>query len=171
MTYFDGLPPAALRPLKNSEEEAALTSKSKPAPKAGVKKPAKISTPAAKSSPGSSVPGTPGAGGSGGIPSFEDALNADPESFSASNLDDALSLLSLVNEKQDKASLGSKAAQTLDVSLGSLSFPGRSSPSKLLTAFPFPLPYFRPTPKEGTKQLSQHTKSANSPYCAKSTPV
>lgn len=30
--------------------------------------------------------------------------------------DDALSLLSLVNEKQDKASLGSKAATTLDVS-------------------------------------------------------
>lgn len=69
-----------------SEEEAAMTSKAKSNPKAGAKKPAKISTPAAKASPGSSIPGTPKSGGAGGIPSFEDALNADPESFSASNL-------------------------------------------------------------------------------------
>lgn len=44
------------------------------------------------------------------IPSFEDALS-DPTEYSASGLDNALDLLSLVNEKTDKASVGQKAAK------------------------------------------------------------
>lgn len=64
-----------------------MSSKAKAAPKAGAKKPIKVATPAAKSSPGGSGSGTPASGGGiGSIPSFEDAMNAAPESFSASNL-------------------------------------------------------------------------------------
>ena len=121
------------------EEEASLASaKPKPAAKAGGAKSApakKPATPLAGTSKDasreSSVPGTPRRGD---VPSFEDAMNAPVESFSASNIvclacarggrcranqaiiqDDALSLLTLVNEKQDKASIGNRAAQSLDV--------------------------------------------------------
>lgn len=65
-----------------------MNAKPKAAPKAGQKKPVVKPVAAAagssnKASPGTSMPGTPARGD---IPSFEDALNAAPESFSASNL-------------------------------------------------------------------------------------
>jgi len=109
----------ALPPLtvccENSEEEASIASAKPKAPKAGAskaaaKKPAALAA-SKDASPKTSAPGTPRRGE---VPDFDDAMNAPLESFSASNIDDALALLSLVGEKNDKASVGSRAAQTLD---------------------------------------------------------
>ncbi|KAK4054605.1 hypothetical protein OIO90_003417 [Microbotryomycetes sp. JL221] len=70
-----------------AEEEASLPSKAKAsAPKAGAKKTV---------SKGSA------------IPNFDD----EPMSFSASGIDDALDMLSLVSSKTDKAAVGSQAAK------------------------------------------------------------
>lgn len=90
------------------EEEAALSAK-KPTAQKGKQPPAKKPQPAGDSAGPSSGTGTPRE-----VPSFEDALHAPIESFSASNIDDALELLSIVNQKNDKASEGSRAAQSLD---------------------------------------------------------
>lgn len=74
----------------NREEEASISSKPKAAPKAGAKKtvPAKIATPSTGALSKEDTPKGSGSGTlkRGEIPSFEDALNAAPESFSASNL-------------------------------------------------------------------------------------
>lgn len=64
------------------------SAKPKAAPKAGgkssaAKKPPALPTSSKDASPKSSVPGTPKRGD---IPSFEDAMNAPVESFSASNI-------------------------------------------------------------------------------------
>ncbi|GAA5964493.1 hypothetical protein JCM21900_002968 [Sporobolomyces salmonicolor] len=73
-----------------AEEEASMPSKPKAAaPKAGAKK---------------APPKAPS------VPSF-DAGVSEPASFSASGIDDALDMLSLVGSKTDKASLGSQASK------------------------------------------------------------
>lgn len=59
------------------------------------------------------MPGASAASGSGAIPDFATILDgADEEitSFSATGIDNALEMLSLVAEKTDKASVGSRAA-------------------------------------------------------------
>ncbi|CAD6566932.1 MAG: hypothetical protein CYPHOPRED_001276 [Cyphobasidiales sp. Tagirdzhanova-0007] len=100
-----------------AEEEASIKTKSaspKAGPKGSVKKPVAqaISTSGSgRESPNAAGPETPKRGQ---VPDFESALNAPVESFTATNIDDALDLLSLVNEKSDKSSVGSRAAQ-LDV--------------------------------------------------------
>ncbi|GAA6063107.1 hypothetical protein JCM10212_002629 [Sporobolomyces blumeae] len=73
-----------------AEEEASLPSKPKPAP-SKTKKPAARPTPS--------------------IPSFSASDDSSPQSFSASGIDDALDMLSLVGAKTDKASVGSQAAK------------------------------------------------------------
>ncbi|KAL8292071.1 hypothetical protein RQP46_001537 [Phenoliferia psychrophenolica] len=49
------------------------------------------------------------------VPDFNSGFDDPPESFAASGIDDALDLLTLVNEKTDKAAMGSKAAQTVEL--------------------------------------------------------
>ncbi|GJN91336.1 hypothetical protein Rhopal_004357-T1 [Rhodotorula paludigena] len=73
-----------------AEEEASQPSKPKAAPKAGAKK---------------APPKAPA------IPSFDAGVSELPSSFSASGIDDALDMLTLVNAKTDKASVGSQAAK------------------------------------------------------------
>jgi len=82
-----------------AEEEASLPSKPAKAP-SGVKAGKAV----AKSAPAAAVPASR-------IPDF-DAPTV--ESFSASGLDDALDLMTLVTEKTDKASVGAKAASTVE---------------------------------------------------------
>lgn len=80
-----------------AEEEANAPKTVKSAPKAGVKKaapPPKVAPPSAR------------------IPDFN--LNALPDAddtLTASGIDNALDMLTLVNEKTDKAAVGSKAAK------------------------------------------------------------
>ncbi|KAM0789428.1 hypothetical protein ACM66B_000253 [Microbotryomycetes sp. NB124-2] len=85
-----------------AEEEASLPSKkSSAAPKAGSQA-KKNSSAKPQTSRGSAVP------------SFDDALaggSDEPTSFSASGIDDALDMLSLVTAKSDKAAVGSQAAK------------------------------------------------------------
>ncbi|GJJ11837.1 hypothetical protein Clacol_006075 [Clathrus columnatus] len=87
-----------------AEEEAALPVKAKPAPKAGQKK---VVKPAG--------PGAIAAGGSLDLGNVEKQPVSPPsedkiESFQATGIDDALDLLSIVNAKTDKASVGQQAA-------------------------------------------------------------
>lgn len=87
-------------------EEEAATSEPKRAPKAGAKK-AKMAGPAG--------PGAIAAGGglaNAGDPSTKDGHGDAKvvESFEATGLDDALDLLTIVNAKSDKASVGQQAA-------------------------------------------------------------
>lgn len=88
-----------------AEEEASLPSKAKSAPKAGQKKTVKATVPAG--------PGAIAAGGSLGS-TDEQLLKGSSaekvESFQATGIDDALELLSIVNAKADKASVGQQAA-------------------------------------------------------------
>ncbi|ORY55750.1 hypothetical protein BCR35DRAFT_310006 [Leucosporidium creatinivorum] len=75
-----------------AEEESSMPSKPKANPKAGAKKAAPV-----KSTPK--------------IPSFESGFSDDPQSFSASGIDDALDMLNLVGSRSDKAAIGSQAAK------------------------------------------------------------
>ncbi|KAI5477545.1 DUF1014-domain-containing protein [Pseudohyphozyma bogoriensis] len=76
-------------------EEASMPSKPKVKEAAPKKKPA--------AAPAKAAPAK--------IPSFEDGLeNDEPTSFSGTGLDAALEMMTLVNEKSDKASMGAKAA-------------------------------------------------------------
>jgi LSO1/2-like len=90
-----------------AEEEAALP-KAKAAPKAGAKKASKAQGPAG--------PGAIAAGGglsNVGKKVLEGEENDDDkivESFQATGIDDALDLLTIVNAKSDKASVGQQAA-------------------------------------------------------------
>lgn len=85
-----------------AEEEASVP-KPKPAPKAGAKK----ATP--KATPKPAGPGAIAAGG-GLEPSVADIPKEEPESFSATGIDNALDLLETVTAKMDKASIGQRAA-------------------------------------------------------------
>ncbi|KAF9020784.1 DUF1014-domain-containing protein [Hymenopellis radicata] len=83
-------------------EEEASTPKVKAAPKAGAKK-------SAAKTPKPAGPGAIAAGG--GIVSEEkDYEKEEPESFTATGLDNALDLLDVVTAKTDKASVGQQAA-------------------------------------------------------------
>ena len=91
-----------------AEEESAAPSKVKTAPKAGAKK-------TATKDPRPAGPGAIAAGGglgpvdttgSGKATQQEDLV----ESFAASNIDDALELMEVINAKSDKASVGQQAA-------------------------------------------------------------
>jgi len=92
-----------------AEEEAAAPAKVKAAPKAGSKKP----------TPKPAGPGALAAGGGlssvnldgdGGKGKQAPEHGPEAESFAATGLDDALDLLTLVNAKTDKASVGQQAA-------------------------------------------------------------
>ncbi|PSR73306.1 hypothetical protein PHLCEN_2v10834 [Hermanssonia centrifuga] len=91
-----------------AEEEASAPSKPKAAPKAGAKKTApKAVKPAG--------PGAIAAGGGLSGASLKDERPRDekpeePETFSATGLDNALDLLEVVTAKMDKASVGQRAA-------------------------------------------------------------
>ncbi|EPQ50573.1 DUF1014-domain-containing protein [Gloeophyllum trabeum ATCC 11539] len=82
-----------------AEEEASLPSKPKAAPKAGGKKD--------KPAPKPAGPGAIAAGGGLADPTKKE----EPESYSATGIDNALDLLEVVTAKMDKASVGSKAAE------------------------------------------------------------
>ncbi|KAH9930831.1 uncharacterized protein B0H18DRAFT_116170 [Fomitopsis serialis] len=88
-----------------AEEEASVATK-KVAPKAGAKK---AGSKAAK-------PAGPGAIAAGGVladapeKEKEKEVSAEPESFAATGLDNALDLLEVVTAKMDKASVGQRAA-------------------------------------------------------------
>lgn len=86
-----------------AEEEASAPSKAKPAPKAGAKKGA--------AAPKNVKPAGPGAiAAGGGITANDDKAKEEPETFSATGLDNALDLLDVVTAKMDKASVGQRAA-------------------------------------------------------------
>lgn len=84
-------------------EEEASAPKVKAAPKAGAKKAA------AKTAPKPAGPGAIAAGGGIGSSTAEIAKE-EPESYSATGLDNALDLLETVTAKMDKASIGQRAA-------------------------------------------------------------
>lgn len=93
--------------LAEEEAEAAAASKPKAAPKAGAKKggAAKSAKPAG--------PGAIAAGGGLGPVDVKDevpAPPAEPETFSATGIDNAIDLLEIVTAKMDKASVGQQAA-------------------------------------------------------------
>ncbi|KAL1757832.1 DUF1014-domain-containing protein [Schizophyllum commune] len=88
-----------------AEEESSVAAKPKTAPKAGAKKAAAKPKPAG--------PGAIAAGG--GLepepqPKKAEAPPEEPESYTATGLDNALDLLEVVTAKMDKASVGSQAA-------------------------------------------------------------
>lgn len=84
-----------------AEEEAALPSKVKAAPKAGAKKNA------AKNA----IPAGPGAiAAGGGLADGGKGKETEVETYSATGLDNALDLLDVVTAKTDKASVGNQAA-------------------------------------------------------------
>ncbi|PBK83171.1 DUF1014-domain-containing protein [Armillaria gallica] len=85
-----------------AEEEAAVP-KVKAAPKASAKK-------AAKPAPKPAGPGAIAAGGGLADDGKKEWDTAEPESFSATGLDNALDLLEVVTAKMDKASVGQQAA-------------------------------------------------------------
>ncbi|KAL1706254.1 DUF1014-domain-containing protein [Schizophyllum commune] len=92
-----------------AEEESSVAAKPKPAPKAGAKKAAAKPKPAG--------PGAIAAGGGLAAaaepepqPKKADAPPEEPESYTATGLDNALDLLEVVTAKMDKASVGSQAA-------------------------------------------------------------
>ena len=92
-----------------AEEESSVAAKPKPAPKAGAKKAAAKPKPAG--------PGAIAAGGGLATaaepepqPKKADAPPEEPESYTATGLDNALDLLEVVTAKMDKASVGSQAA-------------------------------------------------------------
>ncbi|KAK0455180.1 DUF1014-domain-containing protein [Desarmillaria tabescens] len=85
-----------------AEEEAAVP-KVKAAPKAGAKK-------AAKPTPKPAGPGAIAAGGGLDDDGKKEWESAEPESFSATGIDNALDLLEVVTAKMDKASVGQQAA-------------------------------------------------------------
>ncbi|KAL5533723.1 hypothetical protein ACEPAG_183 [Sanghuangporus baumii] len=88
-----------------AEEEASLPSKPKASPKVGAgKKKAGASATPRPAGPGSLAAG----GGLGGV--AEQGEQREIESFAASNVDDAIAMLEVVNAKQDKASVGQAAA-------------------------------------------------------------
>ncbi|KAK0473991.1 hypothetical protein IW261DRAFT_1569359 [Armillaria novae-zelandiae] len=85
-----------------AEEEAAVP-KVKAAPKAGGKK-------AAKPAPKPAGPGAIAAGGGLADDGKKEWDAPEPESFSATGIDNALDLLEVVTAKMDKASVGQQAA-------------------------------------------------------------
>ncbi|KAK0227767.1 DUF1014-domain-containing protein [Armillaria fumosa] len=85
-----------------AEEEAAVP-KVKAAPKAGAKK-------AAKPTPKPAGPGAIAAGGGLADDGKKEWDTTEPESFSATGIDNALDLLEVVTAKMDKASVGQQAA-------------------------------------------------------------
>ncbi|EKM56088.1 uncharacterized protein PHACADRAFT_209585 [Phanerochaete carnosa HHB-10118-sp] len=84
-------------------EEEASAPKAKASPKAGAKKAA------SKAAPKPAGPGAIAAGGGLG-PSVADVPKEEPESFSATGIDNALDLMETVTAKMDKASVGQRAA-------------------------------------------------------------
>ncbi|KAF9453696.1 DUF1014-domain-containing protein [Macrolepiota fuliginosa MF-IS2] len=87
-----------------AEEENSAPAKVKSAPKAGQKKKAQPPKPAG---PGAIAAGGGLAAVSGGS---DKGKEAEPESFSATGIDNALELMEVVTAKMDKASLGQQAA-------------------------------------------------------------
>lgn len=84
-----------------AEEEASTAVKVAKAPKAGAK----------KAAPKPAGPGAIAAGGGLGSPPAEkEKAPEEPESFSATGIDNALDLLETVTAKMDKASIGQQAA-------------------------------------------------------------
>lgn len=83
-----------------AEEEASAPAKVAKAPKAGAKK----AVPSKPAGPGAIAAG----GGLGG--GDVDGKKEEPESFSATGLDNAIDLMEIVTAKMDKASMGSQAA-------------------------------------------------------------
>ncbi|KAM5542791.1 hypothetical protein V8D89_003752 [Ganoderma adspersum] len=90
-----------------AEEETSAPAKVKAAPKAGA---AKKATPKKDARPAG--PGAIAAGGGLGAVSVAAEVEApkEPESFSATGIDNAIDLLEVVNAKMDKASVGTRAA-------------------------------------------------------------
>ena len=91
-----------------AEEEASAPSKVKAAPKAGAKKTGAKAAP--KAAPKPAGPGAIAAGGGLGSSSTDIGLHEEPETFSATGIDNALDLLEVVTAKMDKASVGQRAA-------------------------------------------------------------
>ncbi|KAI5899131.1 DUF1014-domain-containing protein [Schizophyllum commune H4-8] len=90
-----------------AEEESSVAAKPKPAPKAGAKKAAAKPKPAG---PGAIAAGGGLAAAAEPEPKKADAPPEEPESYTATGLDNALDLLEVVTAKMDKASVGSQAA-------------------------------------------------------------
>ncbi|KAI1791550.1 DUF1014-domain-containing protein [Ganoderma leucocontextum] len=90
-----------------AEEESSAPAKVKAAPKAGA---AKKATPKKDVKPAG--PGAIAAGGGLGAVSAtaEDEAPKEPESYSATGIDNAIDLLEVVTAKMDKASVGTRAA-------------------------------------------------------------
>ncbi|KAI0078977.1 DUF1014-domain-containing protein [Panus rudis PR-1116 ss-1] len=89
-----------------AEEEANAPSKKASAPKAGGKKSG------GGSAPKNVKPAGPGAiAAGGGLGSIDSAPKTEPETFSATGIDNALDLLEVVTAKMDKASIGQKASE------------------------------------------------------------
>lgn len=90
-----------------AEEESSAPAKAKAPAKAGAKK-------AAAKTPKPAGPGAIAAGGelegNGSKAEETDKAKQEPESFSATGLDNALDLLEVVTAKTDKASVGQRAA-------------------------------------------------------------
>ncbi|SCZ90302.1 BZ3500_MvSof-1268-A1-R1_Chr9g10783 [Microbotryum saponariae] len=80
-----------------AEEEASIKTAKAAAPKAGAKKAGAGAKPSASTK----------------IPSFSDGVE-EPTSFSATGIDDALDMLSLVTERTDKAYVGAQASSKVD---------------------------------------------------------
>lgn len=128
-----------------AEEESSMPSKPKANPKAGAKKAAPV-----KAAPK--------------IPSFESGFADDPQSFSASGIDDALDMLNLVGSRSDKAAIGSQVsfdASCRFILRRSLTFAFHSTPSSCSTTRSIPFsrpPRSRLTPRGATRPLSRRTR-------------
>ncbi|KAJ6630237.1 hypothetical protein B0H10DRAFT_1983741 [Mycena sp. CBHHK59/15] len=90
-----------------AEEEASASAKVKAAPKA-VKKAVKPAGPGAIAAGGGLAAVTPPEPGNG--KEKEERVEEEPESYSATGIDNALDLLDVVTAKMDKASVGQQAA-------------------------------------------------------------
>lgn len=88
-----------------AEEETSAPSKPKAAPKAGAKKGASAARNVKPAGPGAIA-----AGGALSSAPTKDEPKDEPETFSATGLDNALDLLDVVTAKMDKASVGQRAA-------------------------------------------------------------
>lgn len=89
-----------------AEEEAAAPAKVKAAHKAGAKKGVVASKNVKPAGPGAIAAG----GGLSTIDAKDEKAKEEPETFSATGLDNALDLLEVVASKTDKASVGQRAA-------------------------------------------------------------
>ncbi|GJE88073.1 DUF1014 domain-containing protein [Phanerochaete sordida] len=93
-----------------AEEESSAPAKKAAPPKAGAKKAAAKAAP--KATPKPAGPGAIAAGGGLGssVTDTADGPKEEPESFSATGIDNAIDLLETVTAKMDKASVGQRAA-------------------------------------------------------------